>query len=289
MKRKKNPAPMYYMVPPPNVDFGHAVNPRNMSERGKEDLMAMMGFTGGDLIDITRSEHNERSVNKTWDNGADAEALYDNLQRKLTQPVQGNRRQPVQEAYYGAQPAMPMPAPAPVQQDYQPTRKRKRMKEELNIGKYLGEEQPAAPRRDTGNFAEALEPLEDKMEIMCQILGRLYQVENTVAALVRSLPQGIASIMSQAMENYMAQEEEDIPEPETPALPVEEYDGDIPMAGVPIPDEADIPPALDPYAGEELEDDGLEPVDTGIVVEEPVVEAPAPAKAKRPVRKKTGK
>lgn len=77
---------------------------------------------------------------------------------------------------------------------------------EDDISKYIGG--GAHATQNSGGttvveFSQALKPLEKKAEMICQLLGRIYQVETDTNAVVKGLGEQIADSISATMESYM--------------------------------------------------------------------------------------
>ena len=243
---------------PPDIDLGHPMD-KTLSRGAQNGILNLLGFAGGELGNISNSvRYDNRTIDgHPLDNGRDV----NNIGLGLMNSFGGNPApQPVQTPVRGLLPAA---APQQIQQQnqYMPMKK-----EKVSIEKYIGGSQ-APQRPQAGGFAEALEPLDDKMEVMCQLLGRIYQSQNTLISLLRNLPQELSGMFSINPQDYLPIDTSNDPEPPSE----EELYGAIPEQ---------LPPPGDVDYGEDIEDEGLEEMEE-VPEDEEIEVAPAPKKVTR--------
>lgn len=197
-----------------NPDFmGHATFPSQM--RNKESVFNMLRGFGGELYDISRSEQRDYQTisganqhNTAYDInnvGAQIESVL--YRQQAPAPTRPQANSPV---YQGSQ----RPIPHPVQQWQNYNNISIDMSEDID--KYLGGSESANSGMTTTtsiDFSTALKPLEAKAEMICKILGKIYQVENDTNAVVKGLGQEIAETISASLETYATQNM-NIPVPE---------------------------------------------------------------------------
>lgn len=169
-----------YGLPPASVDLGHETRPEQLSNTMQEKMFGLINGIGGELRMTSRLEPSRRNgmivnTNTSWDDGSDYIQVGKAIERQM-QPE-------MQNMYYYNNPnyAMPtqmrmLPQPQPQQQN---TRK---LMNEIDISQYIGETSTASiVNAETSpievSFSNALQPVEMKLEAVCKILGKLYQLQ----------------------------------------------------------------------------------------------------------------
>lgn len=267
---------MQMMPVPYDVDLGHPMSRSMLSKTGQNGILNLLGFAGGELGNIASSvRYDNRTIDgHPVDNGSDVNSVGMQMMNAFSAQTP---QLPAPAVQMGMQPMGAMPAVDPQQYQYQSNQYMPMKKEKVTIDKYIGGQ--AAPQRpQVGGFAEAVEPLDDKMEVMCQLLGRIYQSQNALIALLRNLPNEISEMMNPRVEDYLPPvDTSNDPPPPTE----EELYGELPP-----------PPADYPYAGGDEEMEGLEEIDDaaegGVEEDEEEgvpVPSPKPA-ARRTVKRK---
>lgn len=199
----------YYPVPP-DVNLGRALFPNQMSDATKMGMFGMLKQFGGELVDISRSEYVKPGTFRkiSHESGADINDIGYEMERVMANaPVQQQHAPAMQMGYVQGNAGMPV-VQQPVNynmQNMQNYNNFNNMNED-DISKYIGG--GAHATQNSGGttvveFSQALKPLEKKAEMICQLLGRIYQVETDTNAVVKGLGEQIADSISATMESYM--------------------------------------------------------------------------------------
>lgn len=187
-------------------DFmGHATFPSQM--KNKSGVFDMLRTFGGELYAISQSEQKDYETidgERNHNTGYDINAVGARIENVLykQEPMQVQPNSPIYRGRGAAQTAY-----NPYQhQQFQNNNNINFMNDDIE--QYLGGSSSA----NTGNttttsidFSNALKPLEAKAEIICKILGKIYQVENDTNMIMKGLGQEIAESISASIESYMNQ------------------------------------------------------------------------------------
>lgn len=197
----------YYPVPP-DVNLGRALFPNQMSDETKMGMFGMLRQFGGELVDISRSEYVKPGTFRkiSHESGADINDIGYEMERVMTN-APAPTAPAVQMSYVQGNAGMPV-MQRPVNYNTQNMQNYNNFNDmnEDDISKYIGG--GAQATQNSGGttvveFSQALKPLEKKAEMICQLLGRIYQVETDTNAVVKGLGEQIADTISATMESYM--------------------------------------------------------------------------------------
>lgn len=181
--------------------MGHATFPNQM--RNKEAVFSMLKGFGGELYEIARSEQGKTvSSSRPYQNNAyDIMDVGSRIESMLYTP------QPQQQqmgAYVPPQPQVNnRPTKNTVKIDYMND----------DISKYIGGSTSASMGETTTttvDFSTAVKPLVAKAEMICQLLGKIYQIEQDTNVTVKGLGAEIANSISANFETYLAAQQGDI-------------------------------------------------------------------------------